>query len=267
MVLERIPNDEEINMIKPDCILSVQFASVHMGPVVPKWKLPWIVFTYGTKQYKSVIDGYPALVTYPNKSYREKDRENHMEHKITKIITVRDPVDHTKYIVDPKNIVPTYITLIGDPPNIKGHTIFIEVAKRCPDLKFLLVTKTKYTDLPDNIILSGYVKGIENLKEQIYSKTKVLLMPSYQEAFGRVVIEATASGIPCIISTYPGLSEATFNMSNYIDVEDIDGWVKELERVLGDYDNEIIKANKIKDRFDYDRDLSEVRDEILILIK
>ena len=268
-IFERIPNDHEIALMKPDCILSVQFASVHMSLLAPKWKIPWMVFTYGTKQYKSVVDGYPALVTYPNKAYREKDMVNHDSRNTqTKSIIVRDPVDHTKYEIDKDLMNPTYITLIGDPPGIKGHKIFIDVAEKCPDLKFLLVTKTQYDkiSLGKNIVLSGYVKGIENLKEQIYSKTKILMIPSFQEAFGRVSIEATSSGIPCIISKYPGLSEATFEMSNYVDVEDIDTWIKELRRVLGDYDNEVIKAMKIKTQLNYKKDLNKVRNEIEKLI-
>ena len=130
----------------------------------------------------------------------------------------------------------------------------------------MLVTEEKYSDLPKNITLSEYIKDIEELKNKVYSKTKVLLLPSIQEAFGRVTIEATSSNIPCIISDYPGLAEATFCMSNYItDYKNVDVWESELRRVLENYDDEVEKANKIRLKLDFERDVDSFRNVVITL--
>jgi len=174
---------------------------------------------------------------------------------------VRDPMNHERYIVPKNKRDPTYITLIGDPPEVKGHNVFIEIAKHFPDLQFMLVTKHKYDplEIPTNITLQGYLVNIEDLKDKVYAKTKVLLLPSAYEAFGRVTIEATASCIPCIISKYPGLPDATYNMSNYVQTKDVNGWINELQRVLNNYEMEVEKSSRIRDKLDYERDLSYFR--------
>ena len=262
-IFERLPNDQEVELMKPDCILSVQFASLALDKLVPKWKVPWMVFTYGSNQYVFRRDGYPSMVTYPNEAQRTSDPNQ------KNAVIVRDPVDHRLYEIDPNQKDPTYITLIGDPPNIKNHALFIELAKRFPEEKFMLVTKHNYEkgELSDNIKLQGYVTGIDNLKEFVYSKIKVFLLPSIQEAFGRVSIEAIASDIPCIISNFPGLPDATFGMSNYIDPKDTDKWESELRRVLSEYPNEVEKSRQIHDKFDFDQDVNHVRDIIREVIE
>ena len=176
-----------------------------------------------------------------------------------------------KYEVKKEDMEPLYITLIGSPPNIKGHNIFIELAKRFTTLKFMLVTHSNEYEniiLPDNVKLQEYIKDIDELKNNVYSKIKVLLLPSIKEAYGRVVLEAIASSIPCIISDYPGLSDATYQMSNYInDYENIDKWEEELKRVLENYEDEVEKSNKIKLKLDFKRDIKYFNDLVLECIK
>jgi glycosyltransferase involved in cell wall biosynthesis len=259
IVMEKMPTDKEIQEIKPDCIISAQFASYDVNKFIYKWNVPLITVTFGPNQYVKNPDGkYPTLVTYSNKYLKELDKDQQ------KGVVIRDPINHELYEVSKENKNSIYITLIGDPPEVKGHEIFIELARRFPDLKFLLVTKHKYKDLPENITIQGYIKDIETLKNKVYAKTKILLLPSAYEAFGRVTIEATASDIPCIISDYPGLPEATFGMSNYVSPhQDIDAWEQELQRVIDNYDNEIDKSRKIHEKLDHDRDLKFFRNTVL----
>jgi glycosyltransferase involved in cell wall biosynthesis len=265
-VFERIPCDDEINKLKPDCIISAQFAITDVTNNINKWNIPLVALTYGPSQYIFNKDSkYPSLVTYSNSYIKSNDTLQKNGY------VVRDPINHKIYEITKENMEPTYITLIGSPPNIKGHNIFIELAKRFENLKFMLVTHiNNYKDiqLPNNITLVNYISDIKELKKNVYSKIKVLLLPSIQEAYGRVTIEAIASNIPCIISDYPGLSEATFNMSNYIkDYKDVNKWEEELKRVLENYENEVEKSNKIKLKLDFERDINEFRDLVIKCIE
>lgn len=272
IVLERLPTNEEIRKFEPDCIITAQHASLEIHKYIEAWNIPWIALTYSRMQYTPTPDmKYPSLVTYSNSYLKgfDKDQQNG--------IIVRDPINHKVYKVNEK--LPTYITLVGDPPEIKGHSLFFELAKRFPNEKFMLVTKHPYTsggqnDIPLNMTVVGHIKELEQLKEKVYSKIKVLLLPSAMEAFGRVTIEVTASKIPCIIAACPGLPEITFNMSNYVPslctdrkIEyDVDAWETELNRVLGDYDNEVEKAGKILEKLDFERDAKHFRDSIFAVI-
>jgi glycosyltransferase involved in cell wall biosynthesis len=253
-IYDRLPIADEVEKLKPDCIISAQFASIDIHEYIKKWKVPHVVLTFAPNQYVYEKDcPYPSLITCSNSFIKSTCPE--------RSYVVRDPINHKIYQVEKKES--EFITLIGDPPSIKGHKVFIELAKRNKDLPFMLVTNEKYDDLPENIKLQPYLHTLQELKEKIYAKIKVLLLPSIQEAFGRVTIEATASDIPCILSDYPGLSEATFKMSNYVkDYKNVDAWDRELKRVLNDYENEVQKAGKIREKLDFDKDMTYFYDLI-----
>ena len=56
-----------------------------------------------------------------------------------------------------------------------------------------------------HIIYTGPVKDVE----KYYSAIDCLLLPSYREGFGNVVIEAAAMGTPAIVSRIPGPIDAS----------------------------------------------------------
>lgn len=56
----------------------------------------------------------------------------------------------------------------------------------------------------ENIVYTGLVSDVE----KYYAAVDVLLLPSYREGFGNVVIEAAAMGTPAIVSNIPGPIDA-----------------------------------------------------------
>jgi glycosyltransferase involved in cell wall biosynthesis len=62
--------------------------------------------------------------------------------------------------------------------------------------------------------------------------TKILLVPSQEESWGRVAVEAMSSGIPVISNPTPGLREACGEAGIYIDRENIAEWVQMINRLL-----------------------------------
>jgi glycosyltransferase involved in cell wall biosynthesis len=127
------------------------------------------------------------------------------------------------------------ITLVNANEN-KGVYQFIEIAKRMPDRKFLAV-RPYYGNLnpmsvPTNIELIPFDDDIRN----VLKRTRILLMPSYYESFGRIAVESMYNGIPVIYSRpinkskYPGGS--TEGVEEWItpagiscEREDINEWV------------------------------------------
>ena len=82
----------------------------------------------------------------------------------------------------------------------KGLHIFVELAKRYPAYKFVLVGGiVEDINLPDNII---DVKRTQNNDElcEYYTHANVLLNPSLQETFGKVSAEALCCGTPIIVN-------------------------------------------------------------------
>ena len=131
-----------------------------------------------------------------------------------------------------------YTTFIN-PVKEKGVEIAIEIAKKMPKIKFLFVLggweesnymeSNKYVkqikEIP-NITIENYQSDISN----VYSKTKILLVPSlFEETFGRVIIEAQANNIP-VIGSCRGNIPSTLGDGGFI-VEDYKNPEKYIEKI------------------------------------
>jgi glycosyltransferase involved in cell wall biosynthesis len=76
-----------------------------------------------------------------------------------------------------------------------------------------------------------------------YERTRILIMPSKFESWGRTATEAMCSGIPVICTATPGLLENCDKAGTYIERDNIEGWVKAIERL--DDKKEYKKASKM----------------------
>lgn len=129
------------------------------------------------------------------------------------------PILHREKITIPEPFQGEYITLINANQN-KGVHILVDLAKRMPDQKFLGVRpyygETRLPPYPANVDWVDFDDDIRN----IFRKTRILIMPSYYESYGRVAIEAMINGIPVLYSkpavksVYPGGS--TEGMQSWI---------------------------------------------------
>lgn len=150
-----------------------------------------------------------------------------------------------------------FITLISLNEN-KGGKIFYQLAEAMSDRKFLGVVgsydKQFVKDLPNVTI-------VENTPDilSVYRKTRVLLMPSAYESWGRTATEAMCSGIPVVCTPTPGLKENCGDAAVYVNRRkkpvEIDGVYTHDD---DDYDLEpIIKAIKKLDDKNYYKKKSE----------
>lgn len=112
----------------------------------------------------------------------------------------------------------------------KGARVFYELANRLPRHGFI--------GLPggwgDQIIPDMMPSNVEILEatadmRSVYARARLVLMPSVNESFGRVAIEAACSGIPTIAAPVPGLREALGDGGIFVEREDINGWVRAIQ--------------------------------------
>ena len=115
---------------------------------------------------------------------------------------------------------PTFVTFVNPEP-IKGVVAFAriaeEISSRRPEIPFLVVKSRSAADLLVATALAGgfdlrrhsniAVAGPVPDPKRIYAVTRVLLVPSLEEAAGRVAAEALLNGIPVIASDCGGLPE------------------------------------------------------------
>jgi len=128
-----------------------------------------------------------------------------------------------------------YITFIN-PTKSKGADVFYELAKAFPKKKFLLVEGGYYPhhqlikyDLP-NVSVH---KNTDNIIEDIYLKSKIVLQPSRFETYGMVASETRAMGLPCIVnSNSEGLRENIGKIGLYANTPEKDATKKTIKSYI-----------------------------------
>lgn len=117
-----------------------------------------------------------------------------------------------------------FITMIN-PSEIKGLSIFIELAKHFPDLPFAAVptwaTTAKNLRLLEEMPNMTILPRVDDI-DAIIQQTKVLIVPSlWGEAFGAVIVDGMLRGVPVIASDVGGTSEAKLGVDYLLPVHPI----------------------------------------------
>lgn len=147
-------------------------------------------------------------------------------------LIVRSPIRVSDYKVKTKGDAFTIINCTKS----KGIETFDAVARALPHTPSLAVRGgygLQETAIP--LSLGATVVGPiphEAMGREVWSKTKVLLMPSADESWGRAGVEALCSGIPVIAHPTPGLRESLGNAGIFIDREDVDAWSKQVNELM-----------------------------------
>jgi glycosyltransferase involved in cell wall biosynthesis len=148
-------------------------------------------------------------------------------------------------VVHPPVFAADYRTTPGDRVTLlnlseaKGGPLFFDLAERMPDVGFLAV-RGAYAAQHNPRGPGRNVEVIGNtahVVRDVYARTRILLVPSSYESWGRVAIEAAASGIPTIAHPTPGLLESLGPAGIFVDRNDPAGWEREIRRLLDDADH------------------------------
>lgn len=190
-------------------------------------------FIHNDTPYASVIGAEkPQWIVYNSNAVKERLNYKHEGY------VMHPPCDWRHYDINKDPIDNEYITLINLDHNKGGH-ILKHIAERMPDRKFLAV-KGSYSysedpnipgqvvDQPINVTVMNNTPNIMT----VYRMTRILLMPSKYESWGRTATEAMCSGIPVISTHTFGLDENLGSAGIYIeDRDDIDSWLKEIKKL------------------------------------
>lgn len=121
----------------------------------------------------------------------------------------------------------TLVNLI--PP--KGSDLFYALAERFPETPFLGV-RGGYGEQDERPALAEIIGPVpHDSMRDVYARTRVLLVPSEAESWGRVALEAACSGIPVLAAPTPGLLEA-LPQATFLALDDLDAWSTALAAAL-----------------------------------
>jgi glycosyltransferase involved in cell wall biosynthesis len=208
---------------QPDVIVSHHDNTIRAKNISRKLKIPLVFISHNDLSVVYPhLDIEPDLVVFNTEWLAEKLKRDGMRYTI-----VHPPVYAEQHRTSPG----TKVTLVNLNEN-KGSGVFYELARRHPEWEFLAVEGGHgdqiYPDLP-NIEL---VKQTDNMRDDVWAKTKVLLMPSVYESYGMAGIEALASGIPVICHPTPGLKESQGPTGIFVDRDEIDWWEHQVFMLL-----------------------------------
>jgi glycosyltransferase involved in cell wall biosynthesis len=134
----------------------------------------------------------------------------------------------------------------------KGAATFYALAGSMPETKFLGVIGgyrkdiQVVRDLPNVTIIDS----TSNMRDDVYAKARVVLMPSVYETFGMVAAEAISSGIPVVAHRTIGLEENLGDAGIFIDRDDHVAWRLEVARLVNDDDYYKTVSDRMKRRSD-----------------
>ncbi len=123
------------------------------------------------------------------------------------------------------------VTLVNLSPE-KGGALFWRLAQSMHEVQFLAVRGGYGNQLtPVKLKNARLVGPFEDMRD-VYRQTRILLMPSEAETWGRVGLEAMASGIPVIAHPTPGLRESLGDAASFVDRDDTQAWITEVRRLM-----------------------------------
>lgn len=204
-------------------VLFVQLDNTRQACDLFRDRLPIVHFVHVYEQLKSErVQAKDAQLVVMN-SQSMSDRLGYEGRQIV----VPPIVDPDRYRV-PRG---DRITLINLNEN-KGGDLFWSIAKAMPHHSFLAV-KGAYRNQIVPRVVPPNVKLIEHTPHQrdIYAQTRVLLMPSQTETWGRTALEAASSGIPTIAHRSDGLAEALGASGRFANRDTLSEWVEEIRRL------------------------------------
>lgn len=292
--------EEKIFEFKPDVIITqlmwsdvaLKLAKKHSIPSIMRvCKVPIEISLAKNSEYAptAIISTSKFVKDYVSKHWKRES-------------TIINPlVEIENYIINNKNFSPLKNELIFmfNPLERKGGLVFKEIAKQLPSLKFGTVFGwSSLKDKPDsNTFSKEYIKRItesegsvfngslpeyvdfddcpnikffppENDSKKLYRKIKILLVPSqWEEAFGRVAIEAMANGIPVVASNVAGLRDSVGDGGILVEKDNINKWVEEIRRLFVDEYYFRIISEREKDFVKKNYSEDEILKEVAELIK
>lgn len=132
-----------------------------------------------------------------------------------------------------------YVTFIN-PVREKGLRIALEVARRLPEVRFLIVRGKCWCRggfrPPNGSLPNVEVWDHQQDMRRVYGVTDILLVPSQvPESFGRVILEAHMNGIPVVASTAGGIPDTLGRGGLLVSPKaHVHGYVSALRRIRSD---------------------------------
>lgn len=222
---------------KPDVVVSHHQNSMMAAKLSRAWGCKSIYLTHNDMDINMLpLRANPDLVVHNSEWVKQSLSRYPIEGEQ---LVIHPPLDCDRHRVAQTGEA---LTLINYNEH-KGGKIFHRLAARMPDLEFIAVRGGHgiQVPMPKRLPNLTLVPHNPDLKP-VWSRTRLLLMPSVYESYGLTGIEAGCSGIPTLANDTPGLRESLGPAGLFVSERDnLDEWESAIRVVLADY--EVASAN------------------------
>lgn len=209
----------------PDVVVTHLENTVRASILAKQARIPTVHILHNTFALtKKWARDFPPALLVANSQWMRADYAEFFEaarRPLPPTVVIRPPVTPADYVTTPGDRV-TLVNLYAN----KGPHVLWALAERMPDVKFLAV-RGGYgpQEIPDTVPPNvEVVPNTPHMRDEVYARTRLLLMPSDYESWGRVGVEAMCSGIPVIAHPTPGLRESLGAAGTFVDRQDLPGW-------------------------------------------
>lgn len=183
---------------------------------------PSVVMVHSSKTTDTRVLGGAALVVC-NSFATEATLARYLGRKIV----VRPYTDPSLY----KTVPGDKVTLINL-SSAKGGDVFWRVARLMPDVQFLGVRGGYGNQVVHDLPNVEVIGPTGQMRDEVYRRTKLLLMPSMSESWGMTAAEAACSGIPVLAKPTEGLRECLGRAGTWVDSTSTSLWKKSINDIL-----------------------------------
>ena len=142
----------------------------------------------------------------------------------------------------------------SNPVHIKGGYYILEIAKRMPNVKFVVAAlRGEVSDLPSNVLFWGRTSSQQELAE-LYSCADVTLLTSKRETYSMVTAESLCCGTP-VVGFKAGGPEtiALSEYSCFVEYGNVDALAKALQEMLKQKKDKEIVSQEAQNRYSKER--------------
>ncbi len=168
--------------------------------------------------------------------------------------TLEEINDEIKSIFQGKTVL--YVTPNFNDP-IKGGNYVLTLAKRMPEIRFIIVGYNGTVTLPNNVV------GIKHISDQVelsmyYSMADAVILTSQKETYSMIVVESLCCGAP-VVGFFAGAPETiaipTFSsFSIYADLDQLEDNLKQwLKQDINKVKISSIAVNQYSNQFMYEK--------------
>jgi len=219
-------------------------------------KTPYVITVHGSDIFKTIR--IPVVRTFIGLALKNaehviavsedlKTATSHFRVPLHKITVIPTGVNIDQFPVSEKSERKTQIIFVGSLIERKGVNYLIEamaiIHKKHPDYQLLLVGEGRdrdgYEKLVHNLGLEATVIFLGTQPQQGVSKlmreSRLLVLPSIEEGQGAVLVEAMASGTPCVGSRVGGIPDVIQpGVGKLVEAGDVEGLAAAIETYIKD---------------------------------